>query len=567
MPISIPQETWAPSKAILRRIFSIILRTDSDFESLLIDHFEHIFEKISPAMDRTSKVNILLFAVDTNEIWRKLKRHYTKQIEANIEFLSEDFKESNPNERSINMRKQLEQLYHDRDVLRKYRADNQVIFVEESIKKLRQQIWNGSQPQENDVLDDRFVLLQELGKGGFGTVWLGIDRRSKKTPLAVAIKILHGQHNANTTTVERFKRNATRMKLLSKLSRSVVSITQEPTFDGLLGCHYYVMEHQPNGTLSSAISDRKLDTKGGLRAIAEVCRALEMAHERSIIHRDLKPSNILLDSTWSGMLCDFDSARDLNDSIPSSIGHYGTVGYAAPECLEREQNYVIDHRADLFGIAKTVIFALTAKHPNILSYQNTKELLAQLDIDQKLIIALMNATEIDPNKRTGTISDFRQTLEDYLGDRPSISITADYQNEYGDNATTVHNIDVRKIQILNIQAPRFDHDKLTFLSAEANYILRILTGEQRGLSFPIFPLSAITIGRAQASDFPITDELVSRNHAVLREDAGVVIIEDTGSANGTYVNAIRIKGERRLSHGDRIAIGNVILELVQTDKQ
>ena len=69
------------------------------------------------------------------------------------------------------------------------------------------------------------------------------------------------------------------------------------------------------------------------------------------------------------------------------------------------------------------------------------------------------------------------------------------------------------------------------------------------------------IGRSSHSVVPIEDMTISRQHARIRVDEQVTLV-DLGSRNGTYVNGERVKDPRVLRHGDRLAIGSVVLTLL-----
>jgi pSer/pThr/pTyr-binding forkhead associated (FHA) protein len=65
----------------------------------------------------------------------------------------------------------------------------------------------------------------------------------------------------------------------------------------------------------------------------------------------------------------------------------------------------------------------------------------------------------------------------------------------------------------------------------------------------------LTIGRSDGNDLVLDDPLVSRTHCILMRKGGVILLEDLGSHNGTYVNEERLHAIRQVHHGDRIAIG------------
>jgi hypothetical protein len=86
-----------------------------------------------------------------------------------------------------------------------------------------------------------------------------------------------------------------------------------------------------------------------------------------------------------------------------------------------------------------------------------------------------------------------------------------------------------------------------------------------GLAGQLFPLDGarLTVGRSPSSDIFLDDVTVSRNHAVLsRGSDGIILLEDLGSLNGTYVNRRRIEAPERLEDGDELQIGKFRLAFI-----
>lgn len=73
---------------------------------------------------------------------------------------------------------------------------------------------------------------------------------------------------------------------------------------------------------------------------------------------------------------------------------------------------------------------------------------------------------------------------------------------------------------------------------------------------------AVTLGRSPACVLQLDDTYVSQLHARVVHDAGGVVVEDLGSTNGTYVNRVKVTAPVALGPGDRVQVGNVVLELV-----
>lgn len=548
-----------PAPLVLRQFIHSTIRDDSELNAFLIDHFDHVYAQISDSMQRTTKINILFCIVPNADIWKALKLRYKDAISKNKELMAPNTTGSKESERISVLRQQLEQLYQDRDTFKRWRVDPQK--VEEAIRNTRKQIWRGAQPQEQDILDDRWVLIQELGKGSFGTVWLAAERSNREL---TAIKILHGHYNQDEGVVDRFNRSAEKMKTLSLSTRSVVKILQKPSHDSVLDLRYFVMEHLPNGTLHQAVIEKKIDKRQALQIVLDISRAVEVAHKQSLIHRDIKPSNILLDEKWKGKLSDFDLLRDLNETLPSTMGRHGTVGYAAPECLERDRPF--DHRADIYSLAITIIFAITGKSPTLMGYYTTQKTIDQLEIDTKFKSILLKASALEPDQRLGSVKELSDYIENHLNNRTLVEFEADFPEEGETRSFKAFDFSAINTTTVKLQ-PKLSNQPLSFLDNNAAFSLRILTGEHKGYSYPIFAKSTTLIGRSAECDLQFSDDMISKQHATISEEGGSAVIQDLSSVNGTYVNARPVTNECRLSHGDKIAIGgNVIIEFVQPSR-
>jgi pSer/pThr/pTyr-binding forkhead associated (FHA) protein len=97
---------------------------------------------------------------------------------------------------------------------------------------------------------------------------------------------------------------------------------------------------------------------------------------------------------------------------------------------------------------------------------------------------------------------------------------------------------------------------------KANYVLKVVEPpEQKGTTYAV--ADEMTIGRAAACAVPIRDDFASQLHArVFRRD-GDVFCEDLGSTNGTFLNKKPVHGPNRLTKGDRIQVGNTVLEFTK----
>lgn len=101
---------------------------------------------------------------------------------------------------------------------------------------------------------------------------------------------------------------------------------------------------------------------------------------------------------------------------------------------------------------------------------------------------------------------------------------------------------------------------------QSRFALRFVSGKYQGAVFPLREGREVIVGRSSDVDLVLAEDLVSRRHARLAVEDGVVVLQDMGSTNGTFLNGQRVK-KARLAEGDRILIGGSLLKLVAVDAE
>ncbi|MEV4061874.1 serine/threonine-protein kinase [Nonomuraea dietziae] len=194
-----------------------------------------------------------------------------------------------------------------------------------------------------------YTLLERLGRGGMGEVYLASTRRGER----VALKVLH----------DLIEDSASRIRLEREVRalRRVESPYVARVIDADLDCvrPYLVMEHIEGDTLLERVR-RSGPLKGAdLVQLAQgVAAALAIVHAAGVIHRDLKPANILM-GTEGPVLIDFGIAQVIDATRLTMTGTFlGTPGYAAPELFADEH---VGEPADVHAWAATVAFAATGR--------------------------------------------------------------------------------------------------------------------------------------------------------------------------------------------------------------
>lgn len=195
------------------------------------------------------------------------------------------------------------------------------------------------------LLDDRYRVISELGRGGFGVVYRGIQVNTGQT---VAIKVLHINKRANDSNgqagIERFRRE---MQVISKLKHpNIVRLIDTGSLPS--GELYTVLEFIEGQTLAEFIEKRgALPLRDARTLMLQVLDALCCAHQLGVVHRDLKPHNVMITETGgrrNAMVLDFGIAGVVKEArgedyktLTEEGGLCGTPAYMAPEQIKARQ--------------------------------------------------------------------------------------------------------------------------------------------------------------------------------------------------------------------------------------
>ena len=204
------------------------------------------------------------------------------------------------------------------------------------------------------VLQDRYEIADEIGRGGFSIVYRARDRRIGAD---VAIKLLVPPPAAARLARERLRRE---VQAVRQLSHPNIVAVYDVVDDGPWS--FVVMEYVPGPDLAVRVRQRgPLAPDAAARLGREITAALAAAHRHGILHRDVKPQNILLAPDGRARLTDFGSARLAGqETVTQTGGLVGTADYAAPEQLSGGRG---DARADEYALGVTLYYALTGELP------------------------------------------------------------------------------------------------------------------------------------------------------------------------------------------------------------
>jgi predicted Ser/Thr protein kinase len=194
-----------------------------------------------------------------------------------------------------------------------------------------------------------YTLLERLGRGGMGEVYLASARRGER----VALKVLHDLNEDESSRI--------RLEREVRALRRVESPYVAKVLDADLSCArpYLVMEHIEGVTLLDLVRRQgSLDLAQLVDLAHGIATALAIIHAAGIVHRDLKPGNILMGNDGP-VLIDFGIAQVIDATRLTMTGTFlGTPGYTAPEIFADEQ---VESPADVHAWAATVAFAATGR--------------------------------------------------------------------------------------------------------------------------------------------------------------------------------------------------------------
>jgi serine/threonine-protein kinase len=204
----------------------------------------------------------------------------------------------------------------------------------------------------------RYQLLEPIGRGAMGNVYLGRDPLLNRILALKAIDLSMGYENPDcASTADSFLREAS---IAGSLSHpNIVTIFDVGESDGLA---YIAMEYVRGHHLSEfAAADRLLPVDTVLDLIARAADALEYAHRRNVVHRDIKPANIMYDSLSNNLkITDFGIAKLIDANRTRTGIVLGTPAFMSPEQLEGKN---VNGHTDLFALGVSLYQLLTGQLP------------------------------------------------------------------------------------------------------------------------------------------------------------------------------------------------------------
>ena len=276
-------------------------------------------------------------------------------------------------------------------------------------------------PKNGDIISGRYLITRELGRGGFGAVFvatqIGLNRQ-------VAVKVLLPSAAIDQIQTERFAREVQLVREL--VHPNTIRIYDFGKTEG--GLLYFAMEYLDGQSLLSAMNEGPVFSEERTVVIIEqLLGTLIEAHNKGIIHRDLKPENIMLLKIL-GVEHDFVKVLDFGIAKVVGVGSdefavltlnsqgMGTPRYMAPEILKNEQ---LGPWSDIYSVGLMMIEMLSGKPalsgnlPMDIILTNMSEDPLDLPVEVtrcRLVDVIRKATQKSPFERYQSAQEFLDEL-------------------------------------------------------------------------------------------------------------------------------------------------------------
>jgi serine/threonine protein kinase len=257
------------------------------------------------------------------------------------------------------------------------------------------------------ILDERYEILKEVGRGGMGRVYMAKDLDLDEV---VALKVLRAEISADPLIQKRFTSEI-------KVARMITHPNVVKVFDigKYKGNRYISMEFIQGISLDEWLhGNPNSEVRTLLTILAKIIQGVQAAHSQGIIHRDLKPQNVLLDRSLNPHVLDFGIARSriiVNTTYSGQV--VGSPKYMSPEQIQGKEH---DKRSDIYALGVIMFYMFTGREPftgddarTIVMKHLTEPVPSMRGLNPAIPVWLENIVlktlEKDPSLRFGSLKD------------------------------------------------------------------------------------------------------------------------------------------------------------------
>jgi eukaryotic-like serine/threonine-protein kinase len=270
------------------------------------------------------------------------------------------------------------------------------------------------------LIEGRYRVERELGRGGMATVYLARDEELERP---VAVKVLLEHLAGDEEFHARFVREA---RLAGRLSHpNVVRVYDAGETDGR---PFIVMEYVPGMSLAQA---GRLAPGPVVELGVQACAGLQHAHDAGLVHRDVKPANLLIRDDGTLKIADFGIARAAESTRHTQAGTLlGTAAYLAPEQIAGAD---ATPASDVYSLGAVLYELLTGRCPY--AFASLGELAAQQNegviepvrdlepaVPPEVEAAVMHALALEPRFRPASAADLAHELSATRGEHPTVPL-------------------------------------------------------------------------------------------------------------------------------------------------
>lgn len=280
---------------------------------------------------------------------------------------------------------------------------------------------------QGDILRDRYQIIKELGRGGWGITYLAKDIELPTEPNCVIKEITPSPYLTAQQNENRFEEEASALHTLGKhhqIPRLFSRFKQDSKF-------YLIQEYILGSTLEQKLKEKKRFTEAEAIAILkDILLILQVVHRHKYIHRDIKPNNLICSQENNQIfLIDFGAVKELSSTEYTSNGKYkstvviGHAGYMPPEQIAKNPQY----NTDIYALGITIIRLLTGLNAPIGSENNNRilidssngkviwyqnhPLVESININPKLVAILNKMVRYDFRARYQSTEEILKDLE------------------------------------------------------------------------------------------------------------------------------------------------------------